>query len=332
MSQANDTGVVAIADHLMTAVSKDFFFDGMVLPVNVFLKMNAGNYLTIGKKGDKVTFSTLHSFSHPSSEVCVKTIDHNHLVQYIADVTNKVVSQKGMPDKVKAKFVSSLTEESFAGLEKANFTSIAGLQKVSAIVLELTKTVSSFDAVMGLLMEMPGNQSKHAMATCLIALVLAEEMQVSLKAAQEKIALGALLHDVGLKFVPKAILEKPRHLWTPEDLQIYEQHPIKGVEMLRDLKDVPSDVLLIVAEHHENSQGTGFPKKLRDVKVSPFAKIVILANYFADLVIPQAGEGKIYTPDEAIQYIEDILGQPFNKSAFSALKNSINKKNLLDKV
>jgi HD-GYP domain-containing protein (c-di-GMP phosphodiesterase class II) len=102
--------------------------------------------------------------------------------------------------------------------------------------------------------------------------------------------------------------------------------------MLRDLKDVPSDVLLIVAEHHENSQGTGFPKKLRDVKVSPFAKIVILANYFADLVIPQAGEGKIYTPDEAIQYIEDILGQPFNKSAFSALKNSINKKNLLDKV
>lgn len=325
-------GIIPIGDHLMTAVTKEFFFDGMVLPVDVFLKINAGNYLVIGKKTDKVTFSSLHSFSHPNSEVCVKTIDHNYLVQYIADVTGKVVSQKGMPDKVKAKFISSLAEESFVSLEKANFTSVAGLQKVSALVVDLTKTASSFDAVMGLLMEMPATQSRHAMSTCLVALILCEEMQVTLRAAQEKVALGALLHDVGLKFIPKAILEKQRHLWTPEDVQTYEQHPIKGAEVLRDLKDVPSDVLLIVAEHHENSQGTGFPKKLRDVKISPFARIVALANYFADLVFPQHNDGKVYTPDEAIHYIEDVLGQPFNRQAFLALKNSINKKNLMDKV
>src|SRR6185312_127390 len=200
------------------------------------------------------------------------------------------------------------------------------------VIVDLHKTITAFDEIVGLLMTMPANESKHSMATCMISLVLCEEMQISLKAAQEKVALGALLHDVGLKFVPKATLEKPRHLWSPEDVQLYEQHPLKGVEMLRDLKDVPSDVLLIVAEHHENSQGTGFPKKLRDVKVSPFSKVVALANYFANLLIPQHGTSKSYTADEAVQYIEDILGQPFSKQAFLALKKSINKKNLMDKI
>jgi putative nucleotidyltransferase with HDIG domain len=332
MGQENDTGVVTISDHLMTVVSKEFFFDGMVLPVHVYLRMTVGNYLTIGKKGDKVNFSTLHSFTHPNSEVCVKSIDHNHLIQYIADLTGKVVAQKGMPDKVKAKFISSLAEESFTNLEKTNFATVASLQKVSSIVLDLTKTISSFDSIISMLMDMPANASRHAMSTCLISLVLCEEMQLTLRAAQEKVALGALLHDVGQKFVPTTILEKPRHQWSPEDLQTYEQHPIKGVEMLRDLKDVPSDVLLIVAEHHENSQGTGFPKKLRDVKISPLGRIVSLANYVADLLFPANKDSKTYTADEAVRYIEDILGQPFNRQVFLALKNSINKKNLMDKI
>lgn len=42
-------------------------------------------------------------------------------------------------------------------------------------------------------------------------------------------------------------------------------------------------------------------------------------------------DGKSYSPDEAVKYIEDILGQPYNKQVFLALKNILNKKPWLTK-
>jgi hypothetical protein len=42
-----------IPDSQMAEVSKDFFFEGLVLPVPVYLKMASQTYLLIGKKGDR---------------------------------------------------------------------------------------------------------------------------------------------------------------------------------------------------------------------------------------------------------------------------------------
>jgi HD-GYP domain-containing protein (c-di-GMP phosphodiesterase class II) len=100
---------------------------------------------------------------------------------------------------------------------------------------------------------------------------------------------------------------------------------------LRDVKDISMHVLLIVAEHHENAMGLGYPKKQRDIKTSPLAKIVAVGNQMTELMFSFKG-GKIYSPDEAVKYIEDVLGQPYNKQVFLALKNILNKKALADKA
>ena len=134
-----------------------------------------------------------------------------------------------------------------------------------------------------------------------------------------------------MKYVPKTITAKPKHLWSPEELHTYEQHPLKGADMLREIRAIPQDVLLIIAEHHENAVASGFPKKMRDVKISPLARIVSLANFFANLLFGSTEGSKSYSPDEAVLYIEEVQGQPFNKQVFSSLKNIINKKHLADK-
>jgi putative nucleotidyltransferase with HDIG domain len=243
-----------------------------------------------------------------------------------------VITQKSVPDAIKIKFVSGLAEDAGRSLETSGFGSVVKVQKVSQLVVQMSQQMSAFNDILNILETLPNSDSKHSMTTCLISMLLCEEMHVTLPLAQEKVAMGALLHDVGLRYVPKHILERPRHLWTQDELATYEQHPLKAVDMLRDTKDIPSDVLLIIAEHHENSHGTGFPKKLRDIKISPLAKIVSLANAFAELLFSNRPDGKNYSPDEAITYIEDILGQPYNKQAFLALKNIINKKHLADKA
>lgn len=330
MASTSDKGLEQFDDSQLVEVAKDFFFDGMVLPVAVYLRMKPGSYLVIGKKGDKASLQELHAFNHTQSKLFVKTIDYPILISFITQFTTKVVAQKSVPDQVKAKYISGLTSDAVHTLEKSGFTSVDKIQKVGAILVQLADSVEQFNEVLKILETLPNNESKHSMTTCMVSLMIAEEMKLTQQVVLEKIAMGALLHDVGLKFVPQSILDKPRHLWSPEELNTYEQHPLKGAEMLRDIKDIPMDVLLIVSEHHENAGGTGFPKKLRDVKMSPLARIIGVADYFADLLFNQK-DGKNYSPDEAITYIEDLQGQPFNKQVFLALKNIINKKALSDK-
>ncbi len=328
----SSTGLESFSDADMSEVSKDFFFEGMVLPVPVYLKMGPGSYLTIGKKGDRAAFANLHAYNNPSVGVFVQLVDQPMLVAYITQLTGKIINQDAVPENTKIKFLNSLTTDALDSLARSNFTSIEKVKKVSQMVQQLGQKLSVFDDLLSILSNLNQTDSKHSMTTCLVSLLIAEEMNMTQSAIQEKLILGALLHDVGMKYVPKDILEKPRHLWSPEELQIYEQHPLKGADMLREIKDIPQDVLLIIAEHHENAQATGFPKRLRDVKVSPLARIVGVANNFANLLFGSLAQSKSYTPDEAILYIEEVQGQPFNRQVFLALKNIINKKHLADRA
>jgi len=331
-SPKSQQGIETIADNLMSEVPKDFFFDGLVLPAAIFLKMKPGSYLLIGKKGDKSNFSNLHSFNNENAHVYVKTSEHSTVISTFTAFTGKVISQKTVPDAVKLKFLSGLADDAMSSLSISGFASVVKVQKVGELVDQMSRSISAFDKIIDVLNQLPNNEAKHSMTTCIVAMLLCDEMQINLPMAREKVAMGSLLHDVGLRFVSNDVLQKPKHLWSPDDLAQYEAHPLKGIEMLRDIKDIPSDVLLIVAEHHENAQGTGFPKKLRDIKVSPLGKVVSLANFFAGLIFSEKTETKSYTADEAVNYIEEILGQPYNKQVFLALKNIINKKHLADKI
>jgi putative nucleotidyltransferase with HDIG domain len=331
MSSATQKGFESLPDAQMVEVSKDFFFEGMPLPAAIYLKIRAGSYLLIGKKGDKAAFSNLHAFNHQASQLYVHNLEYASLIHHITVVTTKVVTQKNVPDAIKVRFLSGLAADAMDTLEKTGFTSVSKVQKVSQLVFQMSQNAMVFSEIMAILEALPNNDSRHAMTTALVGMVLCEEMKVTLPLAQEKVAMAALLHDVGLRFVPKAILDKAKHLWSQQELEIYEQHPIKGVEMLRDIKDLPSDVLIMIVEHHENSQGTGFPKKLRDVKISPLGKILGLADFFAELLINSKEGGKSYSADQAVQYIEEVIGQPYNKQIFIALKNVINKKHLQDR-
>lgn len=312
-------------DRVMMTVEKTLLFEGMLLPVSVFIRLSKGSYLTLGRKGEKAIFSDYNNFHDDGFKVYVQKNDHPLLVDYITDLSSKLVSQKNVPDKVKARLLSAATLDAIENLDNKNFSSAARLQKMSKLLVEFSETNRAFEEIMKMIQDLPNQNSKHPMACCLISLTLAEEMQITLPAALEKLALGALVHDIGLKYLPPEVANKPRHQWTPSDLSIYEQHPLKGVEVLRNLKEIPQDVLLIVAEHHELSNGNGYPKKLRDVKISPLAKIVGLADLFAELLFGTTADSRIYTVDEAVQYIEDIMGQPYNRHVFLALKKVLNR-------
>ncbi len=163
----------------------------------------------------------------------------------------------------------------------------------------------------------------HAVAVSSLSVLIGGGLGYEKKTTLEKLAMGGLLHDIGLKALPPELLKKPLATMTTDEIQVYETHAYKGMQMLQSLGIVPDDIVSIVYEHHENAIGQGYPQRMRDVKMHPLAKVVALADAYADLILPNINCPMPKNPREALMYMEHTLGIPFNREAFRALKRII---------
>ena len=90
------------------------------------------------------------------------------------------------------------------------------------------------------------------------------------------IARGAYLHDVGKMAVHDMILRKPGSL-TPEETAAMREHCFRGFEMLRHIPFL-AEAAQIVYCHHENYDGTGYPRGLKGDQIPLGARITAVAN------------------------------------------------------
>jgi cyclic di-GMP phosphodiesterase len=90
------------------------------------------------------------------------------------------------------------------------------------------------------------------------------------------IARGAFLHDIGKMAIPDAILRKPGRL-NPEETKIVQEHPYRGYLMIQKIPFL-HEAAQIVWAHHENFDGTGYPRRLKGEAIPFGARIAAIAN------------------------------------------------------
>src|SRR6266478_1363127 len=97
---------------------------------------------------------------------------------------------------------------------------------------------------------------------------------------EEIIALrrGGYLHDLGKIAVPDEILKKGANL-TPEEWVIMKRHPITGENICRPLKSLRL-VLPSIRNHHEHSDGSGYPDRLRKGEIPLLARILQVVDVY----------------------------------------------------
>jgi HD-GYP domain-containing protein (c-di-GMP phosphodiesterase class II) len=93
------------------------------------------------------------------------------------------------------------------------------------------------------------------------------------------LGMGGLFHDVGMSSLPASILKKTEKLSEP-DWQKIRTHPRKGYQMLLNVGAVTYDALMIVLNHHENIDGTGYPSGLKGEKITQLTRIVKIVDAY----------------------------------------------------
>lgn len=99
----------------------------------------------------------------------------------------------------------------------------------------------------------------------------------------DRLALGLLLHDVGLTKVPAYVREKTTPLKQDEWEKIYA-HPLAGIKMMQKINLSFDELNGAILHHHERLDGSGYPQKLKGETVSMAGRIAAVADSFAAMI------------------------------------------------
>ena len=110
------------------------------------------------------------------------------------------------------------------------------------------------------------------------AVGLAKKLGVVDESMTKAIEAAALLHDTGKLAVPEYILNKPGKL-TPAEFEKMKLHVTVGADILSAI-DFPYPVVPIVRCHHENWDGTGYPRGLKGPDIPIGARILSVVDCF----------------------------------------------------
>jgi putative nucleotidyltransferase with HDIG domain len=120
----------------------------------------------------------------------------------------------------------------------------------------------------------------HSVNVAVLSVFLGLRMGYSHQLILENLAMGGLFHDIG-----KILIEpKDEESFNEEGDPALQQHPKLGAEMMEENRDIPNEVRMIVAQHHEYLDGTGYPNKLRGLAIYDLARLVAIANLYDNMI------------------------------------------------
>ncbi len=150
--------------------------------------------------------------------------------------------------------------------------------KAMGINRDLMLPIESLDGTLG-----------HSLVTAAIAGALAEAMGLSPEERRVSFEAG-FYHDVGRRNVPEHLLNQDEMLSAlPEqDLQMVRVHVEAARLVMGELGiSVPPAVVDAIEAHHENFDGSGYPKRLAGQSIPRAARLVRVADEYDRLTSPR---------------------------------------------
>ena len=125
-----------------------------------------------------------------------------------------------------------------------------------------------------------------------------------------QIYIAALLHDIGMIYIPKKISIKKNGLTEPEMAYI-KKHTLISEKILSKYT-ILKDILPVIRSHHEALDGSGYPEGLKGNEIPFGAKILCIVNSY-DSFTTNGINGKTMSHEEALSEIQKMAGTVFDK-------------------
>jgi HD-GYP domain-containing protein (c-di-GMP phosphodiesterase class II) len=150
-----------------------------------------------------------------------------------------------------------------------------------------------------------------AMNVATYCLLLAQKWGVSDEQELLRIGQGALLHDIGMRHVPRHILDKPAK-FNARERQIVQRHTTQGFLELCHRDDLTAGQLMMVYSHHERCDGGGYPCGLARQEIHEYARICAIADVYAAM-LGDRSHRRAARKSNIISYLDRQAGRAFDE-------------------
>jgi len=167
---------------------------------------------------------------------------------------------------------------------------------------------ASFEAVRALVKAIDQKDrytAGHSERVGFLAKITGEHAGLSATQVQQ-LEWAGLLHDIGKIGIPEGVLNKPGRL-DPEEYAIIKGHPSRGFEVLRPVAQLEA-LLDGVLYHHENPDGSGYPKGLKGEEIPLMARIIHVVDVF-DALTSTRSYREAYPASKAIGILKSDAGK-----------------------
>jgi HD-GYP domain-containing protein (c-di-GMP phosphodiesterase class II) len=156
-----------------------------------------------------------------------------------------------------------------------------------------------------------GDTFTHMINVASYSVLLADELGTNDEQDLAAIAIGGMLHDLGKRSMPRKILTSQSTL-TPRERELIQSHPQFGYEELQSRSGISSGQLMMVYQHHERMDGTGYPVGILGDEIHPWARVCAVVDVFEALTGKRPYR-KSSSFDEALATLEEIAGDHLDR-------------------
>ena len=149
--------------------------------------------------------------------------------------------------------------------------------------------------------------AKAALITAIFSSILGINQGFTKREVLQLIS-ASIFHDIGMFSTPENITQKKSHL-TNSEFNMIKLHPLRSARYVSEILFFPKEVALIIKQHHEAWNGTGYPAGLKEKSIEKSARILAIADAFTAMISKKTYRDSYIGYDAIKNLMEDTQKQ-----------------------
>jgi HD-GYP domain-containing protein (c-di-GMP phosphodiesterase class II) len=221
-----------------------------------------------------------------------------------ADFEEELEKAKGIKARIEKDFKKIL-----ADMSKGQELNVATLKDgIHAAVGSIIRNPSAF----ALLIQLEKSNEyaySHALSCSIWCAHFGRHLGFEIKEIEE-LALGGMLLDLGKIKLPPELLNKREKITVPE-ASIIKRHVDYSVRILTKSTGISTNVMRMVATHHERANGKGYPQGIENKDIPIYGRIAGIVDSYDAMTTPRPYSKKTMSPNEAINELYKLRDSSF---------------------
>lgn len=270
----------------------------------------------------------LDLIGHITASVGVATfLEHSDNIEEVLELTDQAMYQSKRNGRNQVTIAKPVSETSWQEIAVSTFVEILSKHKVPVpkdiskdLCAKLQNTENKNEMSKDILYTVadlltktynPMHTQGNMKSKVLMAVSLAKRFDLP-KEEIDKLRIAILLYDIGNLMLPPELLQKTGPLTEEEKIHIKEHPIIAAQEILKPISYV-QDVIPIIENHHENWDGSGYPKQISHDEIPLASQIILIVDAYFALIEHRPYRAKLM-PKEALDEIKKDAGKKWNKA------------------